>query len=268
MLRTLMGVVGFRIMTCYAHGSAASPSIKVLPTTQSVEKGGVFQIRVEISTAESIKNISVVPIVPDGFVAEPMDTPGIKTDKKGTAILIDRLDAGSAVTVSFRAWPPGFFGKPRNGDKEAFYSTRGEPKTFIFNVFYTDPTGKIEKSLTASINIRYTTSIGFYLLFGMLGIVIGHVVKIGTQNRSEIKSAIDSGDAAALSRKGYKIRTASAYIFGSRLTSLITLLIVGFAALLVLSKDAIPVTGWHQAMALGIGLAILTDEQLLAKIKS
>jgi hypothetical protein len=52
------------------------------------------------------------------------------------------------------------------------------------------------------------------------------------------------------------------------LTSLFTLLIVGFAALLVLSKDAIPVTGWHQAMALGIGLAILTDEQLLAKIKS
>ncbi len=267
MLRTLMEVVGLVIMTCYAHGSAASPSIKMLPTTQSVEKGGVFQIRVEISTNEPIRNISVVPIAPDGFLARPMDTPGVKTDKDETAIRIDHLDAGSAITVSFKAWPPGFLGKPREGDKEAPYSTRGEPKTFIFNVFYSDPTGKVEKSQTASINIRYTTSIGFYLLFGMLGIIIGHVVKIGTQNRSEIKSAIDSGDPTAISQKGYKIRTASAYIFGSRLTSLVTLLVVGFAGLLVLSKDAIPVTGWHQAMALGIGLAILTDEQLLAKIK-
>lgn len=256
------------ITSFFARSGSAAPSIKVLSTTQSVEKGGVFQIRVEISTNESIKNISVVPIAPDGFLAEPMVTPGVNTDKNETAILIDHMDAGSAITVSFKTWPPGFTGKTRKGDKEAPYSTRGEPKNFIFNVFYTDPTGKIEKSQTASINIRYTTSIGYYLLFGMLGIVIGHVVKIGTQNRSEITSAMASSDPNAVNRKRYKIRTAAAYIFGSRLTSLITLLVVGFAALLGLSKDAIPVTGWHQAMALGIGLAILTDEQLLAKIKS
>ncbi len=254
------------VVMLYGATGFAAPSIKVLPTTQSVEKGGVFQIRVEISTTEPIKNISVVPIVPDGFLAEPMVTPGVKTDKDGTAILIDHLDAGSAITISFKAWPPGFMGKPRKGDKEAPYSTRGEPKSFIFNVFYTDLTGKIEKSQTASINIRYTTSIGFYLLFGMLGVVIGHVVKMGTQNRTEISSAM-AGNAAVPPRARTKLKIASGYIFVSRLPALLTLLVVGFAALLTLSKETIPVTGWHQAMALGIGLAILTDEQLLAKIK-
>lgn len=263
MFRSIIVVLSFMITSFFASSGSAAPSIKVLSTTQSVEKGGIFQIRVEISTNETIKNILIVPITPDGFVVDPMDMPGIKASQNPSNIQIEQLEEGSSITVSFKAWPPGLTGKTKKGEKEAFYDTRGEPKSFIFNVFYTDLHGKVNKSQTASVNVRYTTSVGYYLLFGMLGIIIGHVVKTGTQNKSEISESLMNAET-----KSKKLFRASSYIFVSRLPAFLTLVIVGFGALLVLAKESIPVTGWHQAMALGIGLAILTDEQLLAKIKS
>jgi hypothetical protein len=45
-------------------------------------------------------------------------------------------------------------------------------------------------------------------------------------------------------------------------------MMIGFGALLVMAKETIPVNSWHQSIALGIGLAVLSDEQLLAKFKS
>lgn len=262
MFRSIIVIVGFLAASFFPSAGSAAPSIKVLSTTQSVEKGGIFQIRVEISANEAIKNILIVPITPDGFVLDPMDLPGIKTSQTPPKIQIDQLEAGSGITVSFKAWPPGLTGKPKRGDKEAFYDTRGELRNFIFNVFYTDLQGKVNKSQTASVSVRYTTSVGFYLLFGMLGIIIGHVVKTGTQNKTDISASFASTDT-----KSKKLFRASSYIFVQRLPAFLTLLIVGFGALLVLAKESIPVTGWLQAMALGIGLAILTDEQLLTKIK-
>ncbi len=241
----------------------AAPTIKVLPTTQSIEKGGVFQIRVEISTNETIDNILIVPIVPDGFVVDPIIMPGIETSQKESTIRIERLETGSSITVSFKAWPPGFTGKPKRGEKEAPYYTRGESKSFVFNVFYTIQNGKVTASQISSINIRYTTSIGFYLIAGLLGIIIGHIVKTGTQNRAEIISVVERHET-----KTSKLLNIFGYIFVSRLPALLTILAVGFGALLALSKESIPVTSWHQAIALGIGLSILTDEQLLAKLKA
>jgi len=41
----------------------------------------------------------------------------------------------------------------------------------------------------------------------------------------------------------------------------------GFGVLLSLAKDGLPTTSWHQAIALGIGIGILSDEQLITKIK-
>lgn len=35
----------------------AAPTIKVLPSSQSIEKGGVYQIKVEMSTNEPIRDI-------------------------------------------------------------------------------------------------------------------------------------------------------------------------------------------------------------------
>ena len=56
-------------------------------------------------------------------------------------------------------------------------------------------------------------------------------------------------------------------ILVARMPLLLTLLIVGFGILLSLAKDALPVTSWHQAIALGIGIGILSDEQLITKLK-
>jgi len=91
--------------------------------------------------------------------------------------------------------------------------------------------------------------------------VIGHIVKVGTQDRDEIRKAAEKGNAIN------KLAAVFRYIFVLRISGFLTILAVGFGALLVLARESLPVTGWDQAIALGIGLAILTDEQLLAKIK-
>ncbi len=94
------------------------------------------------------------------------------------------------------------------GDKQSLYSTR-EPKTFPINIFYKtkSDSGEMEGMYTEKISIRYTTSIGHYIVAGLFGV------------------------------------------------------------LLSLAKDGLPTTSWHQAIALGIGIGILSDEQLITKIK-
>lgn len=194
-----------------------------------------------------------------------MASPGVVACEDESVICIDRLDAGSALTIAFRLWPPDFWGNPRRGKKEAPYYTWGEAKSFVFNIFYSSQKSgqQARTSQTVSVNLRYTTSIGFYLLLGLVGFVLGHVVKTGTKDRNEITAGL-GGEPSFQRKFSFVLR----YIFVWRLSAFFTILAVGFGALLVLARDSIPITSWHQAIALGTGLAILTDEQLLAKIKS
>jgi len=43
---------------------------------------------------------------------------------------------------------------------------------------------------------------------------------------------------------------------------------IGFVVLLVLSRDEVPSKGWYDTVALGVAAAILSDEQLLAKVRT
>lgn len=241
-----------------ASNMLATTTVEVLPTTQSVEKGSTFQIRVKISTIEQISDIRIVPIVPEGFNINPIASPGVEViqddNQKKAEIIIDRLNAGSALTASFKVDTPGYFDSPRKRNGE-----------FVINVFYTSQKDKlpIKESQTISLSIRYTTSIGFYLLAGLLGIIIGHIVKIGTQNRKKITAT-----AQAEEKITKKLLVVWRTIFVSHMPALLTVLAVGFGVLLVLAKDVIPVRGWPEAIGLGIGFAILTDEQLLMKLQA
>jgi hypothetical protein len=97
---------------------------------------------------------------------------------------------------------------------------------------------------------------------GLFGVLLGFVVKIATQYRQEIAEALK--DCETISHKTGQFFFQ---ILITRLPLLLTLLIVGFGVLLSLAQDDLPVTSWHQAIALGIGIGILSDEQLITKIK-
>jgi hypothetical protein len=241
-----------------ARNVHSAPTVELLPTTHSVEKGSKFEIRVKIVTMEPISNVVIVPIVPEGFEVEPLTFHGVEMiqvdGKDKTVIKIPSLDERSAITIPVKIKTPGYLDSPRKRSGE-----------FAFNVFFTGQkdSARVGGSLTSSISIRYTTSIGFYILAGLLGIILGHIVKIGNQNRKVITEAMQAETSIIR-----KLRIIAVYIFVSNMPALLTLLAVGFGVLLVLAKESVPVIGWPQATGLGVGLAILADEQLLMKIQS
>lgn len=279
MVNFILVLVSLMIIPCMAAPGWAAPTVKVTTSTPSIEKGGVFQIRLELSTTEDLKNIVIAPLLPNGFTADPLPSPSLQfiplgvpsePDKKSAerkeikGIKIDELTAGSALTASFNVWPPGITGKPKEGEKEGYYDTR-EPKSFVFNITYnTRKNGaEIKGSVTAATNVRYTTAMGIYLMWGMIGVVMGYFIKVGTKNRDNITSAFASG--ATFRQKSISVWN---YLVVANLPSLLTIMMIGFGALLVMAKEAIPVNSWHQSIALGIGLAVLSDEQLLGKFKA
>lgn len=240
----------------------AALTVRVTPTASTAEKGGVFRILLEISAEEPITDLVVAPITPDGFTIEPVPSVGVEHDVKDGFLRVPRLEGRSSVTVAFRVWPPDFLGRPKLATKDAPYYTRGGPKSFVFNVFYSSASGGARSSLTSRAELLYTTSIGFYLLSGLLGLVLGHYVKTETKYRTEVVEKRKSAQSRAS-----RLMSTLGYVFVSQFPALLTSLVVGFGVLLTLAKDAIPVPSWHHAIALGIGLALLTDEQLLTRIK-
>ena len=252
----------------------AAPNVKVWSTKTTVEKGDVFQIRVKIGTTEAISDVLVVPIPPAGFVVEPILQPGLEKvsstasdGERVPAIRIKSLAPGSEILVSFKVFPPSVLGHKTKGedDKQHVTYTTEEEKYIGVNVLYKTASGDdYTRAITQQIPIRFTTDMSIYLIFGLLGILIGHVVKTSTKGREQIESVLKS-----LSEGGFwtRLRLILKYIFVTRITALFTTLALGFGVLIILARESLPVNTWDQALAMGMGLALIADEQLLSKIK-
>lgn len=248
--------------------ASTAPEIRASPSRSSVQRGGVFDLRLEITAREPLSTIAIVPLVPFGFHLEPIPSSGIIVEKDEKSTSISKLAQGSSMTVLYRARPPSLWGKRRGEDGRGPVST-AEQKVFAFNVFYTVQEDSLPASASQTITttIQYTTSFGYYLFWGLVGMVLGHLVKNGTRQRETLQTALaeqapSRGTFTSIRAiLGQLLKT----LLGTNITGFITILVVGFGALLVLARDGIPIAGWHQAVALGFGLAVLTDDELLAK---
>lgn len=243
----------------------ATPIIEVDKTAKSVEKGKSFQIRLKIFANERLTDICIIPIQPEGFIVYPIPQPIVKIKKQTEGVqaerkyvYIDKLESGSHITIAFKVIAPGIIDKPFKG-----ISTR-EPKSFDFNVSYRylADGNEITGIQTISTSVRYTTSMYVYLLCGWIGILLGHIVKVTTEGREELKNRVKD--------KSIKRQTIIFlhYVFVSNAVSLLTLFVIGFTVLLVLAIDQMPTKGWYDSIALGTGLAILGDDKLLSKLKA
>ncbi|OMH39719.1 hypothetical protein [Motiliproteus sp. MSK22-1] len=246
----------------------SDPTFEISMSSKVAEKGHTFQILVGLKTDEPIEDIVISVTEPDGFYIEAMESPGIAAENEAmtdfhSVLKIGSLGQKSSVTAVFKVWPPDLLGNPREGEKRSLYSTRA-PKVFSVNVFYKAKNGSAitERIYTEKISIRYTTSIGHYILSGLFGVLLGFIVKIATQYKEEINASLKKDEALSQKAKAFFIE-----VFLARFPLLLTLLIIGFGLLLSLAKDGLPVTSWHQAIALGIGIGLLSDEQLITKIK-
>ena len=259
---------GYWLQALLCNQANSNPIFEISASSKVAEKGHTFQILVGLKTDAPIDDIVVSITEPEGFYIEAITSPGISSENKKIAdfhsvLRIGNLGQKSSVTAVFKVWPPDLFGNPKVGEKQSLYSTR-EPKVFTVNIYYKTKSNSniTERVYSEKISIRYTTSIGHYLLSGLFGVLLGFIVKIATQYKQEITESLKKDDQLS-----QKVKAFFFEVFLARFPLLLTLLIVGFGLLLSLAREALPVTSWHQAIALGIGIGLLSDEQLITKIK-
>ena len=186
--------IGCMVLITIAIGISvdASPSFDVSTSSKTAEKGHTFQILVTIKSTEPLHDIQVAVTEPEGFYAQAIGSPGIAVvDEAGTKLhsiaRVAELGRNSRITVTYKVWTPKLLGGSKAGDKKSLYSTR-DPKKFPVNIFYQSQadTGAVNGSYSTIVTIRYTTSIGHYLIAGLFGVLLGFMVKIATQYKEEI----------------------------------------------------------------------------------
>ncbi|TLS68295.1 hypothetical protein FEF65_04695 [Mariprofundus erugo] len=282
----LRTVIILALMLLSATASViAAPSFEIIAPDKEIEKSHTFQLLVKVTTDAKLSAMSIAPIYPQGFCMEVVLIPGVTATEHAKP---ERLSADTTAThpvaectgirdiahvavldknsmiIPFTVYPPDSNGMPETGDKRSYYSTR-DKKTFAFNYAYRiehDDGSSTDGHASQEIRLRYTTTIGYYLLAGLFGVFLGYTVKVTTRDRQEI-------GAAMTEVRGFfpRLRRFAGLLLIERLPMLLTLLVIGFAVLISMAQESLPVASWHQAVALGIGLGILGDEKLIAAIK-
>jgi hypothetical protein len=224
------------LLTCVAPSLEAVPTIHARSSTAQVRKGEPFKIFLTISAPEKIDalHISLIPPTGFNFILENKDLP-------------PTLELGSSYTVVYRIDPPKSISLPDAGG-----DTR-EQKTFVFNVDYQSSEGSTPHRIYESTELTLPYSINplWYITSGILGLIIGNILKMLTKQRGQPAAA-----------NAQSIRT----LFRNNLVTLLTGIAIGFVVLLILSRDTIPTKGWYDSLAIGVAVAILADEQLLSKV--
>jgi hypothetical protein len=210
----------------------AAPMVSISSSTPQARKMEPFHLYLEVSTQEDIEKLDIAWTAPTGFTVERL-----------TKQTPDTLGAGSSFIADFLVTPPGSSWHPY-----APGSDTREQKSFPFNVAYTTEVNGQSKRLqqAAKLTLPYSLGGALYVFTGILGLVLGNVIKTLTGRKEPISRAVF--DLAFWLK-------------------LLTSVAIGFVVLLVLARTEIPTKGWYDSMALGVTLAILTDDQLLTKLK-
>ncbi len=213
----------------------ASPNITMESSTSQIRKGDVFKIYLHILSQENMKQFEVSFVPPSGFTAEV------------NGLVPQVFESGSSYTAVYTVTPPTALDLKGQGR-----DTR-EKKIFVINVSYLSGSGDQVKEMRESLElpIDYSTSPIVFMVCGVFGLIFGNFVKTFT------------GQKASGTPGWQAVRVA----FTNGLGGLLTSVAIGFIVLLVLSRETVPAKGWYDSLALGVAVALLSDEQLLAKVK-
>ena len=214
--------------------SVAAPMVIAESSTAQVRKSQEFKVYLKITAQESIQDLHISLFAPLGFVVRP-PAEGIPA----------ALESGSSYTVVYSITPPSVW-ESAGGD------TR-ERKRFVFNLDYTAQVDGARRQQRQSLElpVDYSTSPILYMVCGILGAILGNVIKTFNAHKNVKPST----------------REAFTSVFRHEIPGMLTSVAVAYVVLLVLSRDAIPAKGWYDSLALGVAVAVLSDDQLLTKAK-
>ena len=217
----------------------AAPTVSVSSSTTQARKGEPFHVYVEVTTQEDIEKLDFAWTEPTGFKVE-------RVAKQ----VPDALGGGASLIVDLLVTPPGFSWYPYTPGSD----TR-EQKVFVFNISYTIQVNGQPKRLQQATKLTVPYPLGgwLYVFTGILGLILGNVVKTLTAHKKELVPPT--------------WQKVSDLVLKQELFGLLTSVAIGFVVLLVLARTEIPTKGWYDSIALGVTLAILADDQLLTKLK-
>ena len=255
-IRVFAGLIAVALLPARVE---ADPRFGLAASTASVEKGHSFEILVRVDTDRPLDQLTIAPIAPLNFVVSPRGLPALASIRadSGGAVTVSGLRAGSAITLSFLVRPPSQFRIGVLSDTAQSLDGTRDAKVFAFNFRYVvrDSVRADTAFQTASVSLRYTTSMAIYLIWGLIGVLIGFFIKTVSKRGSEASEKNGAGSVLRL-----PIRLGVGFPLA------LTTLAIGFGVLLSLAQDKIPANGWFHAIALGIGIGILSDEQVIAKL--
>ena len=239
-----MIILLFLILICVTSSSYAQ-EFSISSSEKSVEKGERFRLYLEIKTDDAaIHNLKIDEQPPIGFTLEKNEpVPEIS----------EIITPGSHLLITYIGTAPGHLPAILKQDKRGI-STR-EPKQFIFNISYGEGRNNEIKRRAIKYELRYTTSIYYYIFWGLVGLFLAHIIKSLAKKRTDQHY------------EGTGFKFIIEYIFSKNLVAMMTTLLIGFAVIIVLARDMVPTRGWYDTIALGIVLGMLGDENLLGKLK-
>jgi hypothetical protein len=142
-----------------------------------------------------------------------------------------------------------------------------EDKTFVFNVGHSVPGSdgaKRRLHQSVELTVDYSIAPRLYLALGVLGVILGGFIKLLTS-----ATAAPGGPAGNRPEGSPPASITRILPLQAReWVGLLSNVTVGFIVLLVLARERIPTKGWYDSLALGIAVAILSDDQLLTKVRA
>jgi len=220
----------------------ATQMITASPSRQQLYFGAPFTIDLTITPPETLADLDVEASGPPGYqISAPKSA------------MPSSLGAGSSYTAVYEVTPPA-----------SGHSTT-ETYRIVYNVKYRHASASSsEPQMWQSVEVPFTITFSrsrFYF-WAMAGLFIGWFIKALSSFSGFVESPTD---ASIKKRRG--VQTLLAFLSRREIASALTSLAMGFLALLLLSRHELPTGAIHDSLALGIGLGLLSDDQLLSRFK-
>ncbi len=221
-------------LTTVTWTAVNAQEIRLTAQRDNIAKGELLELVLELNTGEhALDSLSVGFELPEGFAFDDKSAPRPEFPLS--------IPAGSSFRKLVKILAP------KMGWGQAGSSTR-EPKVFVANVKYQEGADGPLRRRSATTTIRYTTAVASFYVSGMIGIVIGLLIKFFVKRKNQGFS----GRARILAKE--------------ELPGAFTTILIGWVVLIILAKGGVPTQGWHDSLALGAALGLIGDENLLSKI--
>lgn len=304
----LFSLVALLVHQMNAYGQdparALVPKTTVSATVEIIEKGHPFQIILTVIGVDSLRAFSVTPLMPLGFCARPDSIAGalgVRIASDGT-VYVKGLDQLGSFRMLFTVEPPRDFRLARdlldfglrrsNGcthgrmaerqnQERNYLDTTRYSKVFSFNVLYQLTSGPPVGDVV-ELKVPYTTSQAVFVTGGMIGVVLGFLVKrriqrSGTTPVQTGESPVTNAQLAPNAKQGWWTRLRQLFLnakrgWWTRLRQLflnsdfLSTLIIGLGILLTLAQVNVPVSSFIASIALGVGIGVVSDETLISKL--